>query len=741
MEIIADEEDDEKAAAESAGPLVGRWSDTTNQFFQGRVIAIFPKHWYPEGPPDRAVRTCEELHNGHTAKSLLEVGQNGFRRQFELQQAPEASDILDVIDPTNPGQTLQLHHVSTHAEHKKSNKEIRSSISDAEGLFELRDAWTRLNDEIEKSKQAGRLKRQTRTCDLNHMLATNSAEGPATPTSQKNQKPEDMGVCIGLERFVVHPFSRSRVIWDVLSFTLVIYDMFMIPLDAFEPVETLTIQIMSWTTRLFWTLDFCIAFLKGYLLESGEIVISPRKCAQRYIKSWCILDLFIVAIDWAEVLFRNDELGYARFGRASRTIRVVRVVRLLRVFRMREVIQFVLECVSSQKVVVVFDLFKMLIVLVALGHIMACLWYQVGVSAPEDSYTWVIVHQYDDREMWERYLISLHWALSQFAGGMDEITPKNIYERLYAVMMFLLAFIVSLIFGSNLTSSMTQLNLVGNRCSQQLAVLREYLSQNGVPRRLMMRAQRNAQHALREQERSMPEENVQLLQKISEPLLIELHFEMYGHTLRRHPFFESFAGECPHVMSRVCHGACQRMLVSQGDVVFYSGESPIVPKMYIVEKGTLNYLERDGRCHQILAGAWVSEAALWTQWEHRGTFVATSPCRFCIINSDKFCEVVSSFGLLWGHRPAEQAKSFVDNLNNMLEADISDIDIATRVKRAEMSQMILSTQDTAILRPLTPLRSWAARFFGIFESSPRRTRPSTFSRQSTFTRATSCGLS
>ena len=31
-----------------------------------------------------------------------------------------------------------------------------------------------------------------------------------------------------------------------------------------------------------------------------------------------------------------------------------------------------------------------------------------------------------------RYLASLHWALTQFSGGMDEISPGTTLERLFA---------------------------------------------------------------------------------------------------------------------------------------------------------------------------------------------------------------------------------------------------------------------------------------------------------------------
>merc|ERR1712190_601786 len=99
---------------------------------------------------------------------------------------------------------------------------------------------------------------------------------------------------------------------------------------------------------------------------------------------------------------------------------------------------------------------------------------------------------------------------------------------------------------------MTQLNIIGSQQSQHLSVLRRYLKQNGISKQLAMRVNRNAQHAIIEQQRSMPEHHVKMLFLVSEPLRVELHFEMYALVLSYHPFFDAYKEECPQVMRRVC---------------------------------------------------------------------------------------------------------------------------------------------------------------------------------------------
>merc|ERR1712176_1139769 len=175
---------------------------------------------------------------------------------------------------------------------------------------------------------------------------------------------------------------------------------------------------------------------------------------------------------------------------------------------------------------------------------------------------------------------------------MDEVRPMNVSEGLFAIFVYLLAFWSGAVFLSILTSTMTQLYLMSNNQKQQLAQLRQFLSQNGISKRLALRVNRNAQHALTEQTRSMPEVQVEVIFLISQPLRVDIHFEMFSPKLAGHFFFAGYINDCPHVMRKVCHVAMEiSTLFHSQDVLFSAGEMPAAPQMYIVKNGSLEYAD------------------------------------------------------------------------------------------------------------------------------------------------------
>lgn len=187
-----------------------------------------------------------------------------------------------------------------------------------------------------------------------------------------------------------------------------------------------------------------------------------------------------------------------------------------------------------------------------------------------------------DATFLHQYSMSLHWALSQFAGGMDEITPANVEERVFAIAIFNLAFVLASCFVSLVTSSMTKMCLMVHQRLQQIADLRRYLSQNKISKQLTMRVQRNALKTASAQQRFTPESSVYLLKLISDQLRAELHFELYTPILGLHAIFANLQEHCPPVLRRVCHLAVSMMTCHSGDVLFSCGELPQRPCMYFV---------------------------------------------------------------------------------------------------------------------------------------------------------------
>jgi hypothetical protein len=527
--------------------------------------------------------------------------------------------------------------------------------------FELLPSWSKAKAKKAMVKSAITQRQQSR--DLN-----------TRGSGEKAQK----------NRWVIHPYSPSRIVWDTLSLCLVTYDCAMLPLMLLDPPTNTFTTLMSWLTRIFWTMDLFLSFNTGFLQSDGSLQLSNSAIIRNYVCTWFLLDVSLVALDWVEVFsgiadgVEADAAGAGRMGKTGRAFRVIRMMRLLRLARMKEIIKAMTFRLQSERLSIIADIVKILIIVMATAHLLACCWYGICNAGTLRESNWIVLTGAASKSLEHRYLMSMHWSLSQFSGGMDEFKPSELSERLFAVLAFLLAFMMCAICVSALTSSMTRLHILSSRQSRQLSMLRRYLIQNGISDKLTIRVQRNALHAIAEQQRLMNEKHVELLQAISEPLRVELHFEMYSPVLAVHPFFEALTEECPPVIQKTCHIAMSTLLVSNGDILFNAGEIPETPKMYILCNGLYDYTQYAEVVFPVTtmlyAEQWLAEACLWVPWMYRGVLKAGIDGRVCVLDSTLFGSIVRQFD----HPdidPKNYAVEFVKELNDRMETsqEVSDM--------------------------------------------------------------------
>jgi len=230
--------------------------------------------------------------------------------------------------------------------------------------------------------------------------------------------------------------------------------------------------------------------------------------------------------------------------------------------------------------------------------------------------------------------------------------------------------------------------------------LHRYLRQNTISNRLSPRIQRNAQFALQEQQLNVPEAKVDLLHLVSEPLRIELHFEIYAPDIQRHPFFEKYYSQNYAGLRKVCHGAVSVKNLSTGDVLFHAGEIPTRPEMFFNRHGTLEYVTQD-ESEFLEDGRYLSEAALWVAcWTHCGTLRATGECRLLALNAVSFQDISCQF-----HDEDflihEYALYFVDMLNTEAQKGGSKIsDVGRKETTLELVNMVYSTDDMVSETPV-----------------------------------------
>lgn len=456
--------------------------------------------------------------------------------------------------------------------------------------------------------------------------------------------------------FIMSPDSRTRVTWDLSSLAMVIYDMILIPLIVFQLPESLFLATMEWCTRVFWTFDIVWSCCTGITMPDGSIEYRPAFILKRYAKTWLGLDLFIVGSDWMGLLFSSGGIGFSRLARVSR---IVRVVRLLRMVRMQEVISNITERIQSDKICLVVQALKLLIFLVSVSHMTACGWWGLGITSGD---TWASLAHYDSQSIDLQYLVSLHWAMAQFTGGMDEIVANTAYERLFAVTMWVFGFMSAAVISSILTSSLTQQYIIGGAGARKMSTLRKYLNQNRVPSNLAMRVCRSAKHAI---SGDLTPESVELLSVVSEPLKVEMHQSMYGQILAAHPFFQDYFVEGPQVMRRVCHMAMSMMQLAYRDVVFTRGEMPPEPKMYFCVSGVLEYTDSYQEMELVTEKMWVAEAAIWTTWKHQGNLVATNDVKLAVLDAQVFGDICRRWmkKMKSTFNPKLYACQFVESLN------------------------------------------------------------------------------
>lgn len=161
----------------------------------------------------------------------------------------------------------------------------------------------------------------------------------------------------------------------------------------------------------------------------------------------------------------------------------------------------------------------------------------------------------------------------------------------------------------------------------------------------------------------MPEAEVELLQVISQPLVMEIHYEVYCPILAAHPFFKRYHRANLLAVRKLCHTAVRMFSLSHGDLLFVEGEQPTTPRMFFIVKGSLLYLKQGSEyVWQVKVGAWACEMALWVRWSHLGSLRAAKNCNILSLDAATFQIVAHEFHepMLW---PALYAREVARCLN------------------------------------------------------------------------------
>mmetsp|Transcript_116719 Transcript_116719/g.337130 ORF Transcript_116719/g.337130 Transcript_116719/m.337130 type:complete len:688 (+) Transcript_116719:282-2345(+) len=442
--------------------------------------------------------------------------------------------------------------------------------------------------------------------------------------------------------FVIHPSSNKRLLWDLVSMVMVAYDVVSIPVDVsglFQgPSDGLAnfLEYMDWVTAVFWSFDLPISFITGFH-NAGLIEMRLQKIAKHYIQSWLAFDLVIVLVDWIFLIVGANAI--LRLGKTQRASRIFRTFRLARSLKLHGKLTQFLQGVRSDAVRITANVCLMAASILIFNHYFACGFFFIG-SIGEAGKNWIFYHADGESNLF-KYVIALHWSLTQFTPAAMEVHPRNFTERVYTVITLFFAMVTFSTFISSITTGMTNLRKLRSDKARQQKMLQDYFAENQVSAELGRRVWEYLSNKHFAHKKHLAKKDIDIFKLLPQSMMSKLNEELYGPILQRNPFFLQYGAVQYGALMQITDATISELSLVSGEEVFIAGKP--AAKMYFLMSGHMEYDHGDIRCcAKLKKGDWVSEPALFMKWEHCGTLYAASTAELVEVGLAPFRAIVAA---------------------------------------------------------------------------------------------------
>jgi hypothetical protein len=389
-----------------------------------------------------------------------------------------------------------------------------------------------------------------------------------------------------------------------------------------------------------------------------------------------------------------------RGGRFLRLLRLLRFIRLLRLVKARRIMSDLKARINSSHALLVMGISKLLFFGVTMAHTLACLWYSFGIFSTKG---WVYVLGIEDRTLGDRYLWSFMFALSRLHPSTMQanMTLGTVAERVLSILATLLALVFSSIFISSVTTTMAEMKRMRKVRSDQVKVLTEYVRQHRIGPKLFGQA-RSWMDKESNADNSDLDKNLKKIMPVG--LMTELRVEAWSALLTRNPLFGMVRSRHPRTFCALAYEALSEVHLFQGNSVFTTGDA--CTRMLLCVSGSFIYVlgkdpescmklqrQKSGGHHRpsvfseehyIEPGMWLSEASLYTVWQHCGDLFAHTESQLLAVDANELATVVKQYEQAFVD-VVIYARVFIAELNKS-GGHFSDLPQATNASEMEGSE-------------------------------------------------------
>ena len=438
---------------------------------------------------------------------------------------------------------------------------------------------------------------------------------------------------------VLHPNSTRKFQWDCVITLLVVYSIIVLPVRIGFDLEAPHDSAIFWIECL---IDFCfladlfVNFRTAFYDDTGQLVVSHRRIAGRYLRGWFLID-FVSSIPVDLILFigskssgSNEAYEQFKLAKLLKALRVMRFMKLLRMIKLKGYFKTLKGELDVHPVVT--EVLVLFMQTVCFVHLAGCFWHWSAIfnlpdTEPERSDaalgTWLVyfatcplcedledagsgpagrrslrvlplvLRSFKFPPTGEAYLTSIYWALTTMSTiGYGDIRAYNNTERVVSILVMLMGSVVLISGMTNVINGMAnmvaQLDSQNLRAKRKIDEVKAMMLDVGMPMGLIRRTLRYYETYYNESTDTAMEQRV--LAELSPPLRREVLLFIYGRLVTSVDFF---AGQDVNFVVSVCK-MLKASFASPGDLVFREGE--IGSELYLLGKGSasvLCYLDGD----------------------------------------------------------------------------------------------------------------------------------------------------
>lgn len=387
-------------------------------------------------------------------------------------------------------------------------------------------------------------------------------------------------------RFLFHPESGARMIWDILILAFIIYQSLSVPyFICFNDIPSDLTNGFEFLMNICFISDVLATFNTGFYIK-GTLVMNRKDIIKDYIKFWFWMDVVAsMPYNWfVGNIFGGDSTSSAynapKVLRLMRIFRFLKVLRLLRLAKLKKILMKIEDYIASNTLANIFVFGKLLALVFFIAHWTACLWFFIGDQGSDiHPVTWITYINLQNSSIFEKYITSLYWAFTTMSTvGYGDITPFTVTEKIFAMMTMIMASGVFAFTIGSIGALVSKANSVENAYREQAVAVNRYMKRKYLPNNLQFRVRRYLDYVWENKKKNKMDER-QVLILLSEPLRDEIYSHIHGVVIKFCKIFEKFETNFISQLARTLINET----FAPGDNIIEEGE--MSDKMYFIMMG------------------------------------------------------------------------------------------------------------------------------------------------------------